>query len=202
MSLWRLPQPLILASRSAVRRQMLERAGLPVEAIAAAVDERGLEQAAGPAPPAEIALLLADAKARAVADSRPGRVVVAADQTLACDGRVFSKPKDRVGARAQLAALRGRTHALHAAVAVHAGDELAFRQVATARLAMRTFSDAFLERYLDLAGEAVTASVGGYQLEGIGVQLFERIDGDYFTILGLPLVPLLGFLRTRGYVEA
>lgn len=202
MSLWRLPQPLILASRSAVRRQMLERAGLPVEAIAADVDERGLEQAAGPAPPAEIALLLAAAKARAVADSRPGRVVVAADQTLACNGRAFSKPEGRAGARAQLAALRGRTHELHAAVAVRAGGELAFRQVATARLAMRTFSDAFLERYLDLAGDAVTASVGGYQLEGIGVQLFERIDGDYFTILGLPLVPLLGFLRTRGYVEA
>jgi septum formation protein len=202
MSFWRHPQPLILASKSAIRRQLLERAGLPVEIVPAEVDERGLEQAAGPLPPPEVAALLADAKARTVATGRPGRIIVAADQTLSCQGCIFSKPEGRDGARTQLATLRGRPHELHAAVAVFSGGRIAFRHVATARLTMRPFSDAFLEAYLDQMGEVACASVGGYQLEGLGVQLFDRVEGDYFTILGLPLLPLLGFLRQSGALQA
>jgi septum formation protein len=130
----------------------------------------------------------------------PGRLVLGADQTLALGVRRFSKPKDRASAAEQLRALRGETHALHSAIAVAHGGTIAFEHVAVARLTMRDFSDAFLERYLDAAGAAVTTSVGGYQLEGIGVQLFERVEGDHSTILGLPLLPLLSFLRNAKYL--
>jgi septum formation protein len=128
----------------------------------------------------------------------PGRLVLGADQTLAVDRRRFSKPSDRIAARAQLMELRGRTHALHAAVVLVRDGEPAFAHCEAARLTMRSFSDEFLDGYLDSVGEAATASVGGYQLEGVGIQLFERIEGDYFTILGLPLLPVLTFLRQDG----
>ena len=200
MSLWRTAEPLVLASRSAVRRALLEAAAIPCEVIPADVDERALEREAGLLDPAAVAGLLARAKARAVAATMPGRLVLGADQTLAFARRVFSKAPDRAGARAQLSQLRGETHELHAAVALVRSGKTMFAHTGTARLSMRRFSDSFLEEYLDAAGDAACASVGGYQLEGLGVHLFERIDGDYFTILGLPLLPLLAFLRSEGCV--
>jgi septum formation protein len=129
------------------------------------------------------------------------RPVLGADQTLACGDRRFSKPADRAAAAEQLRGLRGRTHELHSAIALVRDGEALFELVDTARLTMRDFSDRFLEDYLDMAGDAALASVGGYQLEGIGIHLFERVEGDYFTILGLPLLPLLAFLRRNGFVN-
>jgi septum formation protein len=200
MSLWLLPEPLVLASRSAVRRAVLEDAGIPVEVRPADVDERAIESELGSTGPEQVAALLARAKATAVAARMAGRIVLGADQTLALDTRRFSKPAERAQAREQLSALRGRTHSLHSAVAVVRDDTVLHEGVATARLTMRSFSDQFLERYLDEAGHAVTASVGAYQLERIGVHLFDRIEGDHFTVLGLPLLPLLAFFRQQGFV--
>jgi septum formation protein len=198
MSLWRAAMPLVLASKSEVRRTLLEAAGLPVEAVAAEIDERAIEARAGLDDPGPVAALLAREKARAVAAGLADRLVVGADQTLALDRRRFSKPTSRTAARDQLLALAGRTHELHSAVAVVSGDAIRFEHIAVARLTMRRCSEAFVDRYLDAAGAAVFASVGGYQLERIGVQLFERIEGDHFTVLGLPLLPLLAFLRREG----
>jgi septum formation protein len=139
--------------------------------------------------------VLAGAKAHTVAAQMPARVVLGADQTLTLDGRRFSKPVDRDSAREQLRALRGKTHQLHSALAVVRDGAVLFEHSASAALTMRNFPDPFLERYLDVAGEAAYASVGGYQIENVGIHLFDRIEGDYFTVLGLPLLPLLGFLR-------
>lgn len=200
MPLWLDPQPLILASQSGVRRKLLEAAALAVEAIPASIDERATEARAGTQAADAVALLLAKEKAKAVAAKRPGRIVIGADQTLALGHERFSKPADRAAAAAQLRRLRGKTHTLSSAVAVARDATVLFSHVAQAHLTMRDFSDAWLERYLDAAGEAVCASVGAYQLEGFGVHLFDAIDGDYFTILGLPLLPLLAFLRQGGFV--
>jgi len=202
MSLWYLEEPLVLASKSTVRRQILAAAGIPFDVHPADVDERTLEQNAGTASPTEIALLLAGAKAVAAAVKFPGRLVLAADQTLACGNRVFAKPIDRAAAREQLALLRGRTHELHAAVAVQCDGVRLFAHCETARLLMRDFSNSFLEEYLDLIGATACDSVGAYQLERIGIHLFESVEGDYFTILGLPLLPLLGYFRAAGYLAA
>jgi septum formation protein len=196
MALWLAAEPLVLASKSAVRRAMLEAAGLPVEAIAAAIDERAVEARAGPLAPSEAAMLLAREKARAI--DVAGRFVVGADQTLALGRARFSKPADREAAREQLRALSGRTHELHSAVAVARDGRVVFSHAETARLTVRSLSERFVEAYLDAAGPAVTESVGGYQLEKLGIHLFERIEGDHFTILGLPLIHLLGFLRREG----
>jgi septum formation protein len=198
MDLWRASAPLVLASSSAVRRAMIEATGIPVEVRPAGIDERALEQGAASTRPEEIALLLAKAKAIAVAAELPRRLVVGADQTLALGARRFTKPADRAAARAQLLALRGRTHMLHSAIAVAEDGVVLYQHCATARMTMRRFSDDFLECYLDAVGAAVTATVGAYQLERTGVHLFERIEGDHFTILGLPLLPLLAFLRSHG----
>jgi septum formation protein len=200
--MWLAAEPLILASRSAARRQLLESAGLPVEMHPADIDERAMEQAALPASAERIALTLARAKADAVARGFPRRIVVAADQTLACEGRLYAKPADLPSAREQLNSLDGRTHELHSAVAVMHGQRLAFEHVGTAQMTMRQLSDAFLDVYLGKVGPAVQTSVGGYQLEGLGAHLFEDIRGDYFTILGLPLVPLLAFFRRERLVPA
>lgn len=202
MPLWLAPQPLVLASQSHVRRTLLEAAHLPVEIKPASLDERAIEMRAGPIGPAKAAALLAREKALSVAAGMPGRLVLGADQTLALGERRFSKPKDRAGAREQLKALRGKTHQLHSAIAVAHDGEVLFEHVGDARLTMRDFSDAFLESYLGEAGDAVAASVGGYQLESVGIQLFEQIEGSHFTILGLPLLPLLHWLRQNGVLAA
>ncbi len=202
MALWRAAEPLLLASKSAVRRAVLEAVGIPVEVEVADIDERGIEARSNLTDPGEIAQLLAREKARAVSIKRPDRMVLGADQTLALGTRRFSKAADRGGAREQLKALRGSTHALHSAVAVLRGGNVLYQHVAVARLTMRAFSDTFLESYLDAVGDAAMASVGGYQLEGQGAQLFERVDGDYFTVLGMPLLPLLDWLRTERLLES
>ncbi|HEU5273791.1 MAG TPA: Maf family protein [Xanthobacteraceae bacterium] len=202
MSLWLRPEPLVLASKSAVRRALIEAAGIPLEVAPADIDERAIEARAGVGAASEAALLLAREKARVAASQAGRRFVVGADQTLALGGTRFTKPIDRNAAREQLRALSGRTHELHAAVAVARDGRVLFSHVDTARLSMRSLSDGFLDAYLAAAGPSVTTSVGGYQLEGLGSHLFERIEGDYFTILGLPLFALLGFFRREGCLAA
>jgi septum formation protein len=196
--LWRGAQPLVLASRSASRRAMLTVAGLPIEISVPDLDERAVEAAAGPLEPAKVAMLLAREKAKAIARERPGRLVIGADQTLALGLRRFDKPRDVEAARAQLGALAGNTHQLHSAVAVVRDEEVLLDTVDTASLTMRPLSGAFLDAYLDAAGPAVLESVGAYQLEKLGIHLFARIEGDHFTILGMPLLPLIAFLRKAG----
>ncbi|MGC2809855.1 MAG: Maf family protein [Bradyrhizobium sp.] len=197
MTLWRGRSPLILASQSRARQTLLAHAGIVFEAVPAEIDEREIQRRSGLAAPGDIAGLLAREKAVAVSGLRPGRLVVGADQTLALGRELFSKPDDRAQARAQLSALAGGNHELHSAVAVARNGKLLFEALALARMTMRPLSAAQIDAYLDAAGEAVTGSVGAYQLEGLGVHLFERIEGDHFTILGLPLLPLLGFLRSE-----
>lgn len=200
MPLWLAADPLVLASRSAIREKMLAAAGVAVEVRPADIDERGLEQARSAAAPGEIAALLAEAKAEAVERRAPGRLVLGADQILVLDGKRFAKPADRAAARAQLRALSGRSHELHCAIAFVQHQTVLFKHTAVARLTMRALSDLFLDLYLDAVGGAATASVGAYQIEELGSQLFERVDGDYFTILGLPLLPALDFLRRQGFL--
>ena len=198
MSLWLDPAPLILGSRSAARCAMLTAAGIPVETHPADIDEREIERRAGQVNASEAALLLAREKARAAGANFFKRFVVGADQTLALGERRFSKPASRDAAHEQLRALSGRTHELHSAVAVARDGRVVFSHVDTARLTMRTLSERFIDSYLDAVGPDASSSVGGYQLERLGVHLFERIEGDYFTILGMPLTQLLAFLRREG----
>ncbi|WFU41116.1 Maf family nucleotide pyrophosphatase [Bradyrhizobium sp. CB82] len=200
MSLWRGKAPLILASQSQARKMLLANAGLEFEAIPADIDERGVQAASRLQSPREIALLLAREKAKAVSVQHPGRHVIGADQTLALGEQLFTKPSGRTQAMAQLRDLAGRTHALHSAVAVARDGAVLFEDVSVARMTMRQMTEAELSAYVDAAGEAVTTSVGGYQLENLGIHLFEKIEGDHFTILGLPLLPLLAFLRHERLV--
>ncbi|MFC5307522.1 Maf family protein [Azospirillum picis] len=191
---------LVLASGSRTRAAMLERAGLTALLDRPAVDEDEVK-AAGRAEnvTAEIvAEALAELKAQRITRRHPGALVVGADQMLECEGRWFDKPTDRAGARDQLLALRGRTHRLISCAVVVRDGQRMWHRIDSARLTMRSFSDAFLDDYLDRAGDEVLQSVGAYQLEGLGAQLFHRVEGDFFTILGLPLLPLLGFLRVHG----
>jgi nucleoside triphosphate pyrophosphatase len=197
-ALWCAEKPLLLASRSKVRRSLLEGAGIPLEVQPADLDERKLEADAATQAPGAVAIHLAREKARAIARSHPGRLTLGADQTLTLGSERFSKPADIAAARAQLRKLSGRTHELQAAIAFIEDEAVLFEYVGVARLTMRAFSDEFLDLYLKTAGNAATASVGAYQLESFGIQLFERIEGDYFTILGLPLLQALDFLRRRG----
>jgi septum formation protein len=197
MSIWRGKDPLILASQSRARKMLLADAGIPYEAVPADIDERAVQRDSGLAAPGEIASLLAREKGLSVSSQMPGRFVVGADQTLALGNRLFSKPAGRVQAAEQLRALAGSTHELHSAIAVAQRGKILFADVGIARMTMRQLGDGEIEAYLDQAGEAVTTSVGAYQLEGLGVHLFERIDGDHFTILGLPLLQLLAFLRSE-----
>lgn len=176
---------------------MLEGAGIPLEVAPADIDERALASGASAS---DAAALLAREKATAVARTKPGRIVIGADQTLAAGNKQLHKPGNRSGAAEQLRMLRGRSHALHSAVAVVRDDEILFDHVAVAVLTMRDFSEDFLGRYLDAAGADVWQSVGVYQLEGKGSHLFDRVEGDHFTVLGLPLFPLLDFFRRKGLV--
>jgi septum formation protein len=201
MPLWLAPQPLVLASKSDIRGKILAASGLRFEIRPASIDERAVEAKAGITDAAAAARLLARAKAEVVAGSLPGRLVVGADQTLALGHKRFSKPANRAAAVEQLRTLRGKTHELHSALALLRDGSVLFQCVDTARLTMRDFSDRFLDDYLGMAGDSALSSVGGYQLEGIGIHLFERVEGDYFTILGLPLLPLLTYLRENGLID-
>ena len=197
MNLWRGKVPLILASQSRARQALLASAGISFEVVTADVDERAVQQASGLSAPSDIASLLAREKALSVSSLLSGKFVIGADQTLALGMRLFNKPAGRAEAREQLRSLAGRGHELHSAVAVAQVGRILFANVSMARLIMRPLGEAEIDAYLDAAGEAVTTSVGAYQLEGLGVHLFERIEGDHFTILGLPLLPLLAFLRSE-----
>jgi len=197
MTLWRGKSPLILASQSRARQALLANAGIGFEAVTAEIDERAVQQASGLSAPGEIASLLAREKALSVSARQPGKFVIGADQTLALGERLFSKPAGRAQAAEQLRALAGQRHELHSAVAVARDGKILFEAVAIAGMTMRRLGEAEIDVYLDEAGGAVTSSVGAYQLEGLGVHLFERIEGDHFTILGLPLLPLLAFLRSE-----
>jgi septum formation protein len=200
MTIWRGETPLILASQSSARKMLLTNAGIPFETIPADIDERGLQHKSGLTKPGEIAALLAEHKAAYISNRNPGRHVVGADQTLALGERLFSKPSGRIEAAAQLRALAGQTHTLYSAIAVACDGATLFSELSVAHMTMRKLDDAAIEAYLDAAGEAVTTSVGAYQLESLGVHLFELIEGDHFTILGLPLLPLLKFLRSEKMI--
>jgi septum formation protein len=201
MTLWRGTKPLILASQSLARQMLLANAGISFEAIPAELDERAIQLASALSAPGEIAALLARDKALVVSEKHPDRFVVGADQTLILGEQLFSKPAGRAQATEQLRALAGRAHELHSAAAVARDGEILFEDVSIARMTMRPLDDAAISAYLDEAGGSVTTSVGAYQLEGLGVHLFERIEGDHFTILGLPLLPLLKFLRSQGLLQ-
>lgn len=191
---------MVLASASTARAEMFRRIGVPVLLEPAGIDERAIEKGLGSASPAEIAGALAAAKAFAVAARRPDAVVIGADQTLDCEGRLFHKPADRAGAEAHLAALAGRTHRLTSVASVVVEGVERARVAGEARLAMRPLDEAAVERYLDAAGPDVLSSVGCYRVEELGASLFEGIEGDWFTILGLPLLPLLSELRRLGHI--
>jgi len=197
MTLWRGTNPLILASQSRARQTLLVNAGINFEAVPAEIDERALQQASNLSAPGDVAVLLAREKSLSVSSLLSDRFVIGADQTLALGSRLFSKPAGRAQAAEQLRTLAGHTHELHSAVAVARDGKILFANVTSARMTMRRLGEAEIDAYLDEAGEAVTSSVGAYQLEGLGVHLFEHIEGDHFTILGLPLLPLLAFLRSE-----
>jgi len=197
MTFWRGQLPLILASQSRARQLMLANAGIDFKAVPAEIDERAQQQRSGLTLPGDIAALLAREKARSVSIRHPGHFVAGADQTLALGTVLFSKPAGRIEAAEQLRALAGRSHQLHSAIAVARASKILFEAVAVATMAMRPLSQSEIERYVNEAGDAVTSSVGAYQVEGIGIHLFDRIQGDHFVILGLPLLELLSFLRSE-----
>ncbi|MFZ5783203.1 MAG: Maf family protein [Pseudomonadota bacterium] len=191
---------LILASASQSRRQMLLNAGLAFDIETSGIDEDEVKRSllGQRAAPHEIATALAEMKALRVSARRPGAMVIGGDSILACEGRLYDKPATLADARRQLAALGGRTHELISSVVVARGGARLWHATDRGRLTMRSLSESFLDAYLARAGEVVCSSVGAYQLEGLGAHLFSRIEGDYFTVLGLPLLPLLGFLAEHG----
>jgi septum formation protein len=197
---------IILASTSRARRKMLAAAGIAFTVEAADVDEPAIRKtllAAEPgANPPQIADALARAKAEDVSQRHKGSLVIGGDQVLALGSELLTKAKDEAAARATLKKLWGKTHELHSAVALAVDGRVQWTHTGTARLKMRDFSDAFLDEYLTRAGDRIGQSVGAYELEGLGVQLFDKIEGDYFTILGLPLLPLLAELRAQGIIAA
>ncbi len=202
MSLQAAAPRLILASASSARRALLAGAGLRFEVMAAEIDEGEIKRSAR-AEEVEVedtALLLAELKARRIARLHPDALVIGADQLLVCADRWFDKPVDLADAQAHLRALRGRTHTLVTGVVCHRAGELVWHHVARPRLTMRRFSDAFLSQYMAEEAAALTTTVGAYRLEGLGAQLFDEIDGEHSAILGLPLLPLLGFLRQHGVI--
>lgn len=195
-------ETLILASKSAARRAMLENAGVPFDIRIADVDEAAIKAVSTDLDPAALAVRLAEAKALAVSRDDPTAWVLGSDQTLAFDGGLVSKAQSLEAARARLESMRGRTHHLHSGAALAIKGEIVWSGVDTVEMRMRDFSDAFLDAYLAAEGEALLACVGSYLLEGLGAQLFEAVDGDYFTVLGLPLWPVLTELRRVGVLSA
>ena len=195
---------LVLASASPFRRRMLEAAGLSFEVAPADVDEAMLKRdlLGSGSTPSAIAAALAAAKAEAVSARLPDALVIGADQVLALGQDLFSKPVGTPAAREQLLRLRGKSHQLHTAACLATGGKAVWTHVEIATLTMRPFSDAFLADYLRVAGDRVCHTVGAYEIEGLGIQLFERIEGSLFTIIGLPLLPLLAELRARGVIDA
>lgn len=196
--------PIVLASASTTRRALLDAAGIAHEAVPAAIDEAEVKRGARAegASADDAAMLLAALKARRVAGRRPDALVIGCDQLLVCENRWFDKPDSAATARTQLQALRGRPHTLVTAVLCQRGGERVWQHVARPQLTMRAFSDAFLDEYLRREGEAVTQSVGGYRIEGLGLHLFESVAGEHAAILGLPLLQLLAFLRQHGVMPA
>lgn len=194
--------PLILASQSETRASLLRAAGVAVEVVPARVDEAAIKAglALDGAPPRDVADALAELKARRVAARAPGLRVLGADQVLVCEDRLFDKPASQAEAREQLAFLRGRTHELLSAAVIFEDGTPVWRHVGRAVLKVRPFSDAFLDDYIARQGDTLLTTVGAYRLEAEGAQLFSHVQGDYFAILGLPLLEVLGFLRTRGMV--
>lgn len=192
----------ILASASRSRATVLKNAGVLIEQDAADIDEDAVKESMGREnrSAADVAHRLAEDKALAVSKRHPGKLVIGADQMLQCGGVWFDKPVDRDHARAHLQTLRGREHELFAAVCIVRDGECLWRHLESARMTMRPFSDEFVDAYLDTVGADACRSVGAYQLEGLGAQLFTRIEGDFFTILGLPLLAVLGFLSNHGVV--
>ncbi|MBD0413760.1 Maf-like protein [Oryzicola mucosus] len=198
-----MPETLILASASPFRLTLMQNAGLDVKPVPADLDERSLEaplKSSG-ASAEDVALVLAEAKAIAVSEAHPGDVVVGCDQTLSLGDTIFHKPADMEGARRHLLSLSGRTHHLNSAVVVAQGGQVLWRHVSVASLTMRVLDPGFIGRHLARVGDKALSSVGAYQIEGEGIQLFEKIEGDYFTIVGLPLLPLLGQLREMGAID-
>ena len=195
---------LVLASASMTRAEMLRRAGLACAVDPAHVDEDEVKRAlrTSGASAGDLAEALGELKARKISARHGGALVIGADQVLECQGKWFDKPADRAAARAQLLELRGKTHDLISSVCVLRDGARLWHHTGRARLTVRPFSEGFLDDYLDRVGSAVLQSVGAYQLEGMGAQLFSRVEGDYFTILGLPLLPLLDFLRNHAVVKA
>lgn len=192
----------VLGSASSVRRRLLEAAGLQFDVLASSVDEDAVREALLDVDPVDVAEVLARAKTEDVARRIAADVVIGADQVLALGDELFTKPADMAEARAQLLALKGRRHHLHSAVAIAQDDGISWVHVDTVEVTMRDYSPAFVGRYLSAAGDDALASVGCYQLEGPGVQLIEKISGDYFTVLGLPLMPLLAELRRIGALDS
>lgn len=195
---WREPAPLVLASKSAGRRAALSQAGIPFESIPAEIDERGIE--AGLKGADAIASTLAGAKARVIA--APGRLVLGADQVASCESRIFGKPADRKEAAELLRFLSGKRHRLHSAIALMRDGVMLFETVAPADLTMRHLSETFISAYLEEMGDLALASAGAYQIEGLGAQLFSKVEGDHWTIMGLPLIPLFDALRREGALLA
>ena len=191
---------LVLASGSAVRATLLRQAGIPFDVQNSRVDEDAIKERFADSNIDELAIKLASAKAVAVSTERPDAVVIGADQILSCEGARFDKPRDMNEAWTNLKFFHGRTHRLHSGIVLAQAGDIIWHHSAHADLTMRDFSDDFLETYLKTVGDKVLTSVGCYQLEGPGIQLFENISGDYFTILGLPLLPLLNELRRRKVV--
>ncbi|MCK9551326.1 Maf-like protein [Aquamicrobium sp.] len=196
-------EKLVLASGSPFRKAMLVSAGVDVEAVPAEIDERAVEaplQDSGVSPE-DVAVILAEAKALEVSERRPGALVLGCDQTLSLGDEVFHKPADMEGARRHLLALSGKTHQLNSAAVLVRNGEVLWRHVGIANLTMRKLEPAFIGRHLARVGDKALSSVGAYQIEGEGIQLFEKVEGDHFTIVGLPLLPLLSELRRLGAID-
>lgn len=196
--------PLILASGSAARRTLLDRAGLTFDVVVSDLDEAAMREAMGPPDsldPSDVAEVLARGKAESVSEAHPNAFVIGADQVLSLDGQMFGKPDSMEEARARLLDFSGKTHRLHTAVVIASKGATIWAHTDVPALTMRRLSPEFIGRYLATAGDGVLGSVGAYQLESLGIQLFEKIDGDFFSILGLPLLPLLDALRREGVIE-